>query len=91
MKEKRIAIRGLYASLEKKYGDCELMGLISPYIQRAISEERSIALWGRPKYPRLFHIIGESVKNTYLTDPQAIAEAMGVNSLTYSELSRFYT
>jgi hypothetical protein len=43
MKEKRIALRGLRSSLEKKYGDCELMGLISPYIQSALQNEKRSA------------------------------------------------
>lgn len=90
MKEK-INLKGLVRSLEKKYGDCELMGLISPFMLEALNAERRFVLTGKPEHPTAFSDIGRSVRLGYETDPDRICEVMGRNDMTYSELSHFYT
>ncbi len=81
MKNRRIRIKLLSASLYKKYGSSEIFPLLSPYMED---------LKGRIAYPKFFEAIKKTVSPSFTTDPEKIAIAVGKN-IRYKPLSHFYT
>ena len=81
MKNRRINIKLLSASLYKKYGSSEIFPLLSPYMED---------LRGRISYPHLFEAIKKTVSPCFTTDPEKIANTVGKN-IRYKPLSHFYT
>ncbi len=82
-KPRKIKLKRLMSSLQKKYGSSELFTMLLPYAEGMRNESGSI------KYPSFFEAVKKSVSPSFLTEPSAIAEAMG-NDFSYRQLSHFY-
>ncbi len=84
MKNRRkINIKSLISSLNKKYGASELFPLLLSYAE-------SVDRKGKISYPSFFEKVGNTVTPKYMTDPKEIAKKAGSDN-GYKSLSHFYS